>query len=166
MSVFITSDLHLGHELASKCRGFANTTEHDDYIIKILKIQCFNKRMLLWILGDVAMKMEALDRLSEIPCEKRLVRGNHDTFKDNVYRKYFTKIHGFLRYKSMWLSHCPIHPQEMYRCKGNVHGHIHMNTQSPLLPYPYFNVNWDFHARAIPLDEIKLWFDEQGRDKS
>jgi calcineurin-like phosphoesterase family protein len=72
-----------------------------------------------------------------------------------VYLKYFEDVRGFLRYKQMWLSHCPIHPQELYRCKLNVHGHIHKNTNSPELPLPYVNVNWDFWKRAISLDELR-----------
>lgn len=101
------------------------------------------------------MQVEALERLNEVPGRKRLVRGNHDQFQLGVYAKYFEEVHGFLRYKEMWLSHCPIHPQEMYRCKANVHGHIHKNTSSPLLPLPYINVNWDFWRRAVSLDEIR-----------
>ena len=30
-----------------------------------------------------------------------------------------------VRYKKMWLTHCPIHPDEMRRCVGNLCGHIH-----------------------------------------
>lgn len=160
--IFITSDLHLGHALAAEKRGFNSVQDHDDLIITVLKKQCWNKRFILWILGDVAMTAEGLERLSEIPCRKRLVRGNHDRCKEALYRKHFEKIHGFMRYKQMWLSHCPVHPQELYRLKGNVHGHIHKNTDSALLPFPYYNVNWDFHFRALTLDEIKDWFQERG----
>jgi calcineurin-like phosphoesterase family protein len=154
ISVGFTSDLHLGHKLAARCRGYNSTEEHDSAIIEMLKTQC-TKRTLLWILGDVAMSITALDRLKEIPCRKRLVSGNHDNFQLGVYLKYFEDVRGFLRYKQMWLSHCPIHPQELYRCKLNVHGHIHKNTNSPELPLPYVNVNWDFWKRAISLDELR-----------
>lgn len=154
MTVLFTSDLHLGHERAARNRGFASRDEHDDYVIETLRRQC-NKRSLLWVLGDVAMWREKLALLDTIPGAKRLVRGNHDLWSTDLYRQYFQEVHGFLRYKTWWLSHCPIHPQELYRCKLNVHGHIHANSLSPLLPMPYFNVNWDFWGRALKLEEIR-----------
>jgi calcineurin-like phosphoesterase family protein len=153
MSVLFCSDLHLGHALAAKLRGYDSVEKHDQDVIYKLMQQC-TKRTLLWILGDVAMKRESLDLLNAVYCEKRLVRGNHDNFQLGVYLKYFQEIHGFLRYKEMWLSHCPIHPQEMCRVKLNVHGHIHKGAMTPELPLPYFNVNWDFWGRAVSLDEI------------
>lgn len=156
MSVLLCSDLHLGHETAAKLRGFDSVAEHDHTIIAMLQMQC-TKRTLLWVLGDVAMKVESLALLQDVPGEKRLVRGNHDGFQDDVYHKYFTYIHGFLRYKKTWLSHCPIHPQEMYRCEANVHGHIHYTTYHPQPKFPYINVNWDFWERAVHLDEIRQW---------
>ena len=152
--VLFCSDLHIGHALAAEKRGFDNVGEHDMHIMKTLMGQC-TKRTVLWVLGDVCMDIKKMWILDKILGRKKLVRGNHDKFDLGVYTKYFEDVHGFLRYKEMWLSHCPIHPQEMYRCKLNVHGHIHKNTHSPLLPHPYFNVNWDFWGRAVNLDEIR-----------
>ncbi len=153
VDVGFVSDLHLGHPLAARSRGFESAEQHDDAIIEQLQKRC-NKRTLLWVLGDVAMSLDALKRLGDVLGRKRLVRGNHDDFPLDVYLQYFEDVHGFLRYKQMWLSHCPIHPQEMYRCKLNVHGHIHKNTRSPELPRPYFNVNWDFWRDVVPLHEV------------
>jgi len=157
-SVMFCSDLHLGHRLVAEKRGFVDVDSHDNYIVNKLKEQC-NKRTILWILGDVCMDINKMELLTSILGRKRLIRGNHDKFDLGVYLKYFEEIHGFLHYKEMWLSHCPIHPQEMYRCKLNVHGHIHKNTNSLLLDFPYFNLNWDFWGRAVSLDEIKQYRD-------
>ena len=154
MNVLFTSDLHLGHALAAKNRGFSSLEEHDDSIIYTLLGIC-TKRSILWILGDIAWTPVALERLKEVPGHKHLIRGNHDKCGTYEYLKIFESIHGFLQYKQMWLSHCPIHPQELYRCVANVHGHIHKNTSSPLLPPPYLNVNWDFWGRPISLEEIR-----------
>lgn len=159
MSVLFTSDLHIGHDLAAEKRGFTSVAEHDDFVISTLKEQC-SKNTVLWVLGDVVMRGGEIRRLAEIPGRKKLVIGNHDELPTLEYLLYFEEIHGITKYKSMWLSHCPIHPQEMYRCKLNVHGHIHKNTSSPLLPHPYFNVNWDFWGRAVALDEIKAVMEE------
>ena len=155
-SVMFCSDLHLGHDNSAHLRGFKTTAEHDHTIISMLQIQC-NKRTVLFILGDAAMRMESLDFLTNVPGRKKLIRGNHDVFQDGVYRKYFEEVHGFYRYKHMWLSHCPIHPQEFYSATANVHGHIHYTAMYKSPPFPYINLNWDFWERAVSLDEIKGW---------
>jgi len=154
MQILFTSDLHLGHEFAARCRGFDNVHDHDNSVIATLEKYC-TKRSILWILGDVAMKKESLYMLGALPGRLKLVRGNHDNYPIKEYLQFFEDIYGFLMYKHFWLSHCPIHPQEMYRAKANIHGHIHKNTNSPELPLPYFNVNWDFHKKPITLEEIK-----------
>lgn len=153
-SVLFTSDLHIGHKLAARMRGFDSVDAHDLVVIDSLRRNC-NKKTILWILGDVCMDMSKMDMLLEVPGRKKLIRGNHDKFNLGVYLKYFEDIHGFTKYKSMWLSHCPIHPQEMYGAKLNVHGHLHKNTSSPKLKLPYYNVNWDYHNRPISLEELR-----------
>jgi calcineurin-like phosphoesterase family protein len=163
MNVWFTSDLHLGHALAAKARGYTSIEDHDMDIITTLKSYIKTPRNILWILGDVAMKADSLNMLNSVgqrqvshkgTCRKILVRGNHDKFKLATYLQYFEEIYGFLKYKNMWLSHCPMHPQELYG-KVNVHGHIHKNTNSPLLNMPYLNVNWDFWRKPVSFDEIR-----------
>jgi len=154
MNVYLTSDLHLGHKLAARLRGFDSIQEHDDSIIQALQKVC-GKKTILWILGDAAMNTPALYRLLEVPGRKKLVRGNHDTAKFSDYIHIFEDIQGIIQYKSMWLSHAPIHPQEIYRCKANIHGHIHKDAKTPELDFPYINVNWDFWKRPVSLNEIK-----------
>jgi hypothetical protein len=56
------------------------------------------------------------------------------------------KIHGLTTYKDAWLSHCPIHPQEMRKKNLNVCGHLHLNNvmhidQEGNLDLRYFNVS-------------------------
>lgn len=154
VSVYFTSDLHLGHRLASEKRGFKSIDEHDAAVIEsILSVD--NKRAMIWVLGDVAMKKESLNKLSVLKSRLKMVMGNHDQYELSLYLNYFAEVKGFLKYKNLWLSHCPIHPQEMYRCKANVHGHIHKGTESDELEYPYINVNWDFWQRPVSINEIK-----------
>ena len=140
MSVLFASDLHLGHKLAAKLRGFDSVDAHDNSIIDTLNEFCA-KRTLLWILGDAAFNKEALFRLKEIKGVKKLVRGNHDQEKLSDYCEVFDNVYGFLKYKNLWLSHCPIHPQEMYRVNANVHGHIHKDTLRESIGFPYINFN-------------------------
>ena len=152
------SDLHLGHKFAALARGFnLDINKHNEIIIQSIA-KTANKRTITWILGDVCMRIEDMPLLMRIPGRLKLVRGNHDQFNMGVYNQYFEETHGLTRYKRFWLSHCPIHPQEMYKNIGNIHGHIHKNTRSPFLSLPYFNVNWDFWKRAVSLEEIQQIF--------
>ena len=153
MSVFFTSDLHLGHKLVSEKRGFKTINDHDEAVLSSLT-KVANKRTVIWVLGDIGTK-DGVSRLKEVAGRKNLVFGNHDDLKID-YSDVFDKVFGIVKYKNMWLSHCPIHPQEMYRCVANVHGHIHKNSNSELLGFPYINVNWDYWNRPLTLDELKL----------
>ena len=153
MSVFFTSDLHLGHENSAKRRGFSSAKEHDDAVIESLSKACY-KKSLLYILGDVALEDKAIERIKEIPGRKRIILGNHD-YSAQHYSKVAEYVGGFIKYKNMWLSHCPIHPQEMFRCVANVHGHIHHGGMTESIGFPYINVNWDIWHRPLTLDEVK-----------
>ena len=125
-SVYFISDLHLGHEKIPQFRsGFGLTSEdHDkDLIIRINSV--VKSKDKLYVLGDSAFNLAGADKLDLINCKnKELIIGNHDS--PSVY-KYFDKIHGFKKYKEFWLSHCPIHPNEL-RGKINIHGHVHSKT--------------------------------------
>lgn len=144
-NVWFTSDWHLGHNKVALLRGFNSVEEHDNHIISNIN-KAVGKRDKLFVLGDVAWKQSYLDKLSGIICRNmELIIGNHDTLQTTEYLKYFTKVHGFRKYKDVWLSHCPIHPQEMYRCRTNVHGHLHRGAGTPPLGFPYFNVNVDYN---------------------
>jgi len=154
MSVYFTSDLHLGHALCARLRGFDSISDHDEAVTQSL-LEVDGKRNILWVLGDVAMSKDSLKNMHRLESRLKLVRGNHDDFPEELYRNLFESIGGLVAYKGMWLSHCPIHPQEMYRYSANVHGHIHKDSNSPELPFPYINVNWDYWHRPVSLDELK-----------
>lgn len=56
-----------------------------------------------------------------------LILGNHDTdrklsINDLVY--VYDEIHSLYKHKEFWLSHAPIHSDEL-RGKINIHGHTH-----------------------------------------
>lgn len=127
---WVISDLHLGHKNILKYSGelrAGNTSEeHDEWIIN----QCrsvVKKNDLLYILGDVAMNLEALKMIKRIPGSKILVRGNHDINNVRHLVDYFTDITGIIRYRgAFWMSHVPIHPDSL-RGLYNLHGHTHQN---------------------------------------
>lgn len=154
-NVWFTSDLHIGHTTAARLRGFDSIEEHDEVIINNIA-SMLNKKSKLFVLGDVAWKKEHLARIAEIPGTKDLIIGNHDKLRTEEYLKYFNNVHGVRTYKNFWLSHCPIHPQEIFRCKGNIHGHIHRGGATGDLYLPYLNVNVDVHNfHPVNFDTIK-----------
>lgn len=164
-NIWFTSDLHLGHKMAAELRGFSSVEEHNGTIISNLN-KVVGSRDKLFVLGDVAWSEPALKMLEEVNCKNmELIFGNHDNYQPPKYLRYFSKVHGFRRYDNLWLSHCPIHPQEMYRCLGNLHGHIHKGAGTPELAMPYYNVNMDFHAmNPVNYDNIKLAFEDYRND--
>lgn len=161
MDLYFTSDLHLGHAFAAEKRGFASQDDHD---MAVLNSLCaLPKHSKLWILGDIAWGLKELRLLEEVPCETMdAVLGNHDKLHISQYQLVFDNVHGARSYKSFWLTHIPIHPQEIchqHDMLGNIHGHIHKGASTDELPLPYFNVNWDFHRGPVRFDDIVKAFE-------
>lgn len=149
MSVFFTSDLHLGHYAATKFRKEfkeGDVDYHDFTIVSNINDRV-HKRDKLFILGDLAFSDKGLKWADRIDCQNiELILGNHDKYPTQRYLAMGFKIHGFRKYKGLWLSHCPIHPNELYRCNGNLHGHVHANSDSkPIQDKRYINVNVDMN---------------------
>jgi calcineurin-like phosphoesterase family protein len=121
------ADLHLSHENMAKRRGFSTIEEHDEHIIAKWN-SVVNKRDVTYILGDITMEKSApyplLDRLNGI---KHIVLGNHDRRQDTKKLfDYAESICGMINYKGVFLTHCPMHSDELnYGISKNIHGHIH-----------------------------------------
>ena len=160
MSVYFTSDLHLGHKNICKYRTkFTTVEEHDEYMFQMLEER--SKHDLVYILGDFVFDGENytkyVERLSKLPCRIRLILGNHDSLK-LMQESIFEHREPLSNYKGFWLSHCPIHPQEMRGRTGNIHGHLH---SCSIGSSKYFNVNVeDNDFKLVPLDTIKDYFKE------
>jgi calcineurin-like phosphoesterase family protein len=162
MNVFFSSDFHFGHKvIAPKYRNFSSTKEHDEALLDLLsKVK---REDVLFILGDFLFDCEEyewyLEQVAKMPLRIKLLLGNHDS-----KRLYLPSRPAnielqlpFFSYKNMWLSHCPIHPQEMRRRVANVHGHLH-NAVVEDDPR-YFNVCLDQHDfQFVSLDIIKQHF--------
>jgi len=128
------SDPHFGHLNMAKKRGFPDTYCHDENIIAQWNM-IVNKKDTTWILGDITMEKNDYAILDRLNGYKRVILGNHDQGKHTKYLlNHVNSIHGLTKLKSkeydnIWLSHCPVHPQELeYRVKLNIHGHVHENT--------------------------------------
>lgn len=160
MKILFTSDLHLGHKSIAKYRAmFSSVEEHDRYILDEMKK--LNKRTILFILGDFIFESENtkyyLKEISKMPVHIKLLLGNHDY--SNIPDYLSARIEVLLplvNYKGFWLSHCPIHPNEMRERKGNIHGHLHNEKLNDPL---YYNVNIDVNNyKFISLDQIKEYY--------
>ena len=168
MSTWFTSDLHLGHYAAATefRRDMAQgDPSYHDFVITENINSVVSKKDKLYILGDVAFTTQGLNNARLIQCNNiELILGNHDTFALHKYLDLGWKIHGFRQYRKMWLSHCPIHPVEMYRCLGNIHGHVHRTgiTFGAIEDPRYFNVNTDVNGyMPVPLEKIEAYFAKQ-----
>lgn len=132
-NVYIASDLHIGHKVICKYRPeFTSTEEHNNTLIENVLSAC-GKRDTLWLLGDICFD-ESYDWIYYEFCKHignvNLILGNHCT--QNTERQRIigyaqecgVSLHSLVSYKGCWLSHHPIHPQEL-RGKFNIHGHMH-----------------------------------------
>lgn len=152
--VWITSDWHLGHKNISKFREQVSSMEKNTEILIQNYLDLVHKRDIVWFLGDVAFDRDHLELIKELPGAKSLVLGNHDTDrKVNIHDlcQVFDKIYSLVRYKHAWLSHAPIHPDEL-RGRFNIHGHTHNHhIDDPR----YFNVCVDqTHMKPLKYQDI------------
>ncbi len=131
--VFFISDLHFGHKKITsfeegRWRTGASWRENMNHLIERWNSVVKDKRDLVWVLGDTAFSPEGFAALGELNGRKKLVRGNHDNyFTTEEWLEHFETVESLVRYKKYWLSHAPIHPDEL-RGKGNIHGHVHHNS--------------------------------------
>ena len=125
--VYFISDLHLDHKNICNFRKNFNSVAEHNAIIKDNYHKIIKKQDKVYFLGDVAFSKKALEDVSKWIGTKTLIVGNHDLDRDITMRDLcnsFADVYSFLKYKNFWLSHCPIHPDEL-RGKINLHGHTH-----------------------------------------
>ncbi len=84
MNVWITADLHLGHQLVAELRGFTTTADHDQAVLD--GINRLPRGAQLWILGDLSAggrraETAAFDALRSVRHDPamHLIAGNHDS---------------------------------------------------------------------------------------
>ncbi len=161
--VFLISDTHFGHNgISDKFRReFSSDEEHNETIHDNI-MNCCGKNNTLWILGDVCFKQDQFWRVETYASSFESVNiclGNHEhrSFAEFCCMKG-VKVHGVVKKWGFWLSHAPIHPQELYRGK-NIHGHVHDNT----VPDPnYFNVSCEnIGYKPILLQQLKEIFHDR-----
>ena len=154
------ADLHMGHKNIWKYRPVFESTLHNDlYFQYVLEAVC-TKRDTMFFLGDIVFNEIYLDFIKSLPGTKILILGNHCTefVSTKLLCDAFDEVHGLLKYKEYWLSHAPLHPDEL-RGKRNVHGHVHTESVNDA---QYLNVSVDssfmnFFPRT--LHEIRQGFE-------
>lgn len=132
-NVFLISDTHLGHLGSIKWLredGITRVREFNDIDeMNQLMIDNWNKEVKpedkVYHLGDVVINRKYLSIMGALNGHKVLIKGNHDIFKLNDYAQYFYDIRAYHVLDKFILSHVPIHPDQIRRFKGNVHGHLH-----------------------------------------
>jgi calcineurin-like phosphoesterase family protein len=125
--VYFGSDFHIGHAKITTFRPqFADAAAHNDRIASDW-LNTIKKRDIVYCLGDMCFNEESIEFFEKLPGTKILVRGNHDTCKASLYLRAFNDVMGIVKYKKMWLSHAPVHPDEL-RDRPNLHGHVHNAT--------------------------------------
>jgi hypothetical protein len=134
-SVFLTSDTHFGHagvckfteaDGVTKIRPWSDPDKMDEEMIKR-----WNDRVRpndkVYHLGDVVINRKSLSTLHRLNGDKVLIRGNHDIFRDDEYRRYFRELRAYHVMNGMILSHIPLHEASLGRFGVNIHGHLHSN---------------------------------------
>jgi calcineurin-like phosphoesterase family protein len=132
-AVFLVSDTHFGHagvcrftrpDSDEKLRPWTDPAEMDEFMVT-----AWNERVgpndKVYHLGDVVMSRKSLSIMDRLNGDKVLIRGNHDIFKDDDYRKYFRELRAYHVMNGMILSHIPIHYDSLGRFGVNIHGHLH-----------------------------------------
>lgn len=175
--MLFTSDLHIGHKNIIKYRPeFKTPEEHDNFMID--KILSLSKRTVLTVIGDFLFDSEYYDEyikiLSEKKCRIKLIMGNHDSLK--LYNSNIFEVQlPIFSYKNIWISHAPIHPDELRGRLGNIHGHLHKEVimkdiivskygglaheNTRVTDERYFNVNIDVNNyEFVPVEKIKEYF--------
>lgn len=135
---WVISDTHFGHtnswekfKLAdgSPLRPFTSTEEMDETMVERWNA-VVGPHDVVYHLGDVVINKKSLHHVKRLNGKKRLVRGNHDIFKDADYREVgFESLYGVRVFVDQFiLSHIPLHPDSVTdRFRACIHGHLHTN---------------------------------------
>lgn len=134
-SVFLVSDTHFGHagvcrftrsDGCTPLRPWDDPNEMDEEMVRRWNDRVGPKDKV-YHLGDVVINRRALPIMDRLNGDKVLIRGNHDIFRDDEYRKYFRELRAYHVMNGMILSHIPLHPESLGRFGVNIHGHTHAN---------------------------------------
>lgn len=158
--LFLIGDTHFNHKgISNKFRHhFSSDLEHDETIHNnILSVRGSSHQ--LYLLGDIFFHPDGFSKLADYAKafqNVHIVLGNHDHQHVFLYATKFknVKVAGLLNKYGCWLSHAPIHPQELYRGL-NVHGHC-VDTDTEILTTEGWRKYEDIHIgdKIISVDPL------------
>jgi len=162
-SIWITSDLHLGHsniiKYCPKTRGQYRDGQHMNESMIAEWNSHVDENDTVYILGDVGfMTTEKLiETVNRLQGKKILIEGNHDrkALKNEAYRACFAEIHQYLTIgfegTKVVMFHYPILDHE--ECaRGSVHFHGHRHGDSSgLEKYRVRDVGVDATGKVVTL---------------
>ena len=133
---WVASDHHLGHvgvtkflnADGTKLRPWDDPDEMDEEIIKRHN-ELVTPNDRVYFLGDVVINRRCLPTIARLNGKKVLIKGNHDIFRLEEYMQYFEDIRAYkvMPKERIIMSHIPVHPSQLERWSGNIHGHLHGN---------------------------------------
>ena len=87
MTIFYTSDWHLGHLKVSQLRGFATPAEHDAQLVENC-LAVVQPGDTIRFLGDMSINSgnHVMEVLSYLPTRNELFSGNHDKTHTEIFR--------------------------------------------------------------------------------
>lgn len=122
----IIGDIHLGSNGLFKriySRDFATMEAYHTAVLNNITSR-ITKQSILLFLGDLGYREYFEDFFPKIDCYKILIKGNHDTYSDDTYYKYFDEVysHPLFYTPRIVFSHIPIPTEQGVL---NIHGHTH-----------------------------------------
>lgn len=128
---FVISDTHFFHKNILKYdrigQAYFTDSEQRFELMKTWWNETVGETDSVILLGDTCFKKTEFPRLMELNGIKYLVRGNHDEFSEwrFIETAGFKQIMPRVVVAGLLFTHYPVHPIEIGRYRGNVHGHLH-----------------------------------------
>lgn len=128
--VFFIADTHFGEDTIRRYenRPFETTDEMDKTLIRNWNLAVFENDEV-FLLGDIGADKNEAAILAQLNGKKYLVKGNHDLYDNEYYRKAgFAEVYDMpVLYAGFWiLSHEPLYVNRNMPY-ANLFGHIHNN---------------------------------------
>lgn len=159
-NILFMGDAHLGHKNSLRWRpGFSSIEQYGE-VVRTNYCKKVTKRDVVYWTGDAVMDPAWLPFIKALPGKKILVMGNHDIeyISCRELLTAFDEVAGMIKYKEFWLTHSPIHPNEL-RNKINIHGHVHTNTVQDCR---YVNTSMEnISYTPVSLHEIRKFLEEK-----
>lgn len=191
-NTFVVSDWHFSHKGATvwtfedgtKQRPFDTIEEMDEALVERHNAVVRPKDKV-YVLGDCAINRKGLHHVGRLNGDKVLIKGNHDIFPLDDYTKYFRDIRAYHIMDKILLAHIPVHPANLSRWRGQIHGHLHTDnvTETQSIAFPnfsepfgevvfeyvtnpdprYFNVSVEqINYTPVPFEQVNDIFKERG----